>query len=91
MTIKPIGAFDLGAFKIDALANAPVTLKELQESALKGIQRFFHVSRTAQQGTRGTVVQRRVCADGRMLHPTKGFAKTDRGGYAKRSRRSNGT
>lgn len=32
---------------------------------------------------------RQVMMDGRLRHTTKGFAKTERGGYAKRSRRSN--
>ena len=97
MTIKPTGGFDLSAFKSDvhALANAPITMKELQGRALAGIRRAVQQVRMFGQGTpahkRKHVGGRKRLrlADGRMMHPTKGIGKSDRGGYAKRSRRSN--
>lgn len=94
MTIKPTGGFDLGAFKADvhALANAPIMMKELQGNALAGIRRAVQQVRMFGQGTpahKRKHVGCMVLADGRTMHPTKGIGKSERGGYAKRSRRSN--
>lgn len=95
MTIKPTGGFDLAAFKSDthALVKSTMTLKELQGVAQAGIRRALIQVRMWGQGTpargRTARVPRRLLADGRTLHCTKGIAKSERGGYAKRSRRSN--
>lgn len=89
MTIKPIG-FDLGAFKLAALG--PITLKELQGRAQAGIRLTMNTVAAWGQGTPArtrTARKRMILADGRHLHPTKGIGKSERGGYAKRSRRSN--
>jgi hypothetical protein len=75
-----------------ALVNSPLTLKELQAVAVKGIKNAMHTVRMFGQGTHSRTDKsdpRRVLADGRTMHCTKGIGKSERGGYVKHSRRSN--
>lgn len=78
-----------------ALGKGTLTYDDLRELATAG---FRNIRNQVSVFGRGTPTKkqawaggrpRRLCADGRLLHRTKGFAKTERGGYAKRSRRSN--
>lgn len=85
MSRRTIGAIAKG------LSIPSITGDDLRKMAIKGIMSLVHMTAQAPRGTHGKVIQRKVRADGRVLHPTKGLAKTERGGYAKRSRRSNGT
>lgn len=96
MTIKPIGGFDLAAFKSDthALVNSPITLKDLGVFAKAGLLRAAQQVSEWGQGTPARKREgrmRRILTDGRCMHPTKGISRSERGGYAKRSRRSNRT
>lgn len=73
----------------------PVALDDFRAALGK---EFKRVQRNLARFGAGTPTRRRAWAngrprlvmdDGRLLHATKGFAKTERGGYVKRSRRSN--
>lgn len=73
-------------------STAPITMKELQGAALAGMRSTMRQVALFGQGTPArsrTARKRFVLADGRVVHPTKGIGKSHRGGYAKRSRRSN--
>ncbi len=81
--------------EIARASNAPLTMKELQGVALAGIRRTVNTMRAWGQGTPARKIKhvggrKRVrLADGRLMHPTKGIGKTDKGGYSRQSRRSN--
>ncbi len=93
MSDNPLKPITMPLFSdIHALVSSPVTMKELQGNALKGIRSVMHTVRMFGQGTHARTDKsdpRRVLADGRTMHCTKGIGKSERGGYAKRSRRSN--
>lgn len=83
-----------GTFK-KMIGDKPLALDEFRKALGKEFKRV-HMN-LARFGA-GTPTRKRVWAngrprqvmvDGRLRHATKGFAKTERGGYAKRSRRSN--
>ncbi len=88
---KPPGAMDLVHFKaVIAQAGDALSMKELRGIALTGRRNIMRQVRTWGQGTPARRdIKQFVLADGRHIHPTKGIAKSDGGGYNRRSRRSN--
>jgi len=77
---------------IAATGNAPLSMKELQAVAVAGMRNTMRQMALWGQGTPARTPGNRkrfVLADGRVVHPTKGIGKSHRGGYARRSRRSN--
>lgn len=76
---------------IEQSRSAPVTMKELQGVALAGMRQTMNTVRAWGQGTpaKGKPRMRIRLADGRLMHPTKGIGKSERGGYSRTSRRGN--
>ncbi len=65
-----------------------MSLIELKERARAGITDT--IKKLRMWGTTVRRVRKRmILSDGRHMHPTKGIAKSERGGYNRRSRRSN--